>query len=330
MNEIEFKEQWKLDRPIYSAWGEFIVDTITQELENRGKHLNEFLKIPATCRLKDNDSLIDKAFYRAGKSYSDPYNQIEDKAGARFIVLLLDDIKVICDVIEKTDEWAFDACKHFDEDKEKDPLLFTYQSVHYILKPKDDITINGTTVPASTSCEVQVRTLLQHAHAELTHDAIYKAKRAIQPKVHRTVAKSMALIETTDDFFTAVTHQLNHGPLEEYGIIDRLDGLYLNLTGINSHTRKSSIVLWDMFEEFIDDNLVDNIQELLANPEYSFLSETIKKRYADNAFYQQSTVLFIYWMLKNKKRRLLRDWPFQQELLQPLAVDMGVNTYDDL
>ncbi len=329
MNELEFKEQWNLDKPAYSAWGEFIVDTINQGLESRGKHLSEFLKIPATYRLKDDNSLIDKAFYRAGKSYSDPYNQIEDKVGARFIVLLLDDIKVICDVIEKSNEWEFDACKHFDEDKEREPLLFTYQSVHYILKPKCDIKINGVTVPVSTSCEVQVRTLLQHAHAELTHDAIYKANRTIQPKVHRTVAKSMALIETTDDFFTAVTHQLNYGPLEEYGIINRLDGLYLNLTGIGSHTQKSSIVLWDTFEEFIDDSLVDNIQKFLANPEYAFLSETIKKRYIDNAFYQQSTVLFIYWMLKNKKRRLLRDWPFKEELLQPLAIDLGVNTYDD-
>jgi len=329
MNETEFKEQWILDKPIYGVLGGYIVDTITQELKNRGKKLNEFLKIPAAYRLKDDDSLIDKAFYRADKSYSDPYNQIEDKAGARFVVLLLDDIKVICDVIEKCDLWTFDACKHFDEDKEKDPLLFTYQSVHYILRPKNDITINDVTVPVSTSCEVQVRTLLQHAHAELTHDAIYKAKRTVQPKVLRTVAKSMALIETTDDFFTDVTHLLNHGPLEEYGVIDRLDGIYLKLTGINSHTRKSSIVLWDMFEEFIDDSLVDSIQEFIDNPEYSFLSQTIKKRYTENAFYQQNTVLFIYWMLKYKKRRLLRDWPFQEELLQPLAIDLGINTYID-
>jgi len=329
MNESEFKEKWESDKPVYRAWGEYVVNTITQDLEGRGKNLNEFLKTPAKYRLKDDGSLVDKAFYRPNKKYSDPYNQIEDKVGARFIVLLLDDIKEICDVIEKSPAWSFDACKHFDEDKEKDPLLFTYQSVHYILKPKKEIVVQDITIPESISCEVQIRTLLQHAHAELTHDAIYKAKRTVQPKVHRTVAKSMALIETTDDFFTSVTQQLNSGPLEEHGVIERLDGLYLNVTGIKSHTQKSSIVIWDVFEQCIDENLVDNIQSQLINSKYDFLSETIKKRYTENAFYQQSTVLFLYWMLERKKQRLLSNWPFQHELLEPLAVDLGVSTWAD-
>ena len=109
MNENDFKELWDAEKPIYRAWGEHVVNTITQELEKRGKKLDSFLKTPAKYRLKDDDTLIDKAFYRPGKDYSAPYQQIEDKVGARFIVLLLDDIKEICDVIKKTDDWVFDA-----------------------------------------------------------------------------------------------------------------------------------------------------------------------------------------------------------------------------
>ena len=201
MNEVEFIERWKLEKPIYKAWGGYVAGWICKKLEKRGNNLDEFLKIPAKCRLKEDGSLLDKAFYRPGKDYSDPYNQIEDKVGVRFVVLLLKDIKEICNVVQEHNIWVFDACKHFDEDKERDPLLFTYQSVHYIRKPKELMDIDGLSIPASTSCELQIRTLLQHAHAELTHDAIYKAKRTVQPKVQRTVAKSMALIETTDDFF---------------------------------------------------------------------------------------------------------------------------------
>ncbi len=329
MNEDEFKKKWETDKPIYRAWGEYVVKSISQELENKGKNLDAFLKTPAKYRLKEENSLIDKAFYRPGKNYSDPYNQIEDKVGVRFIVLLLSDIKEICDVIQESDNWSFDACKHFDEDKEKDPLLFTYQSVHYILRPKEEIDLNGVKVPKSTTCEFQIRTLLQHAHAELTHDAIYKAKRTVQPIVHRTVAKSMALIETTDDFFTSVTKQLNYGALEKYGIVERLDGLYLTLTGIKPYSQKSSIVIWDVFEKFIDENLIDNIQKLINDPKYNVLPDIIKSRYPKNSFYQQGVILFIYWMLIAKKRRLLKDWPFQRELLEPFAVDLGVSTWDD-
>ena len=167
MNESDLRVKWESEKPVYAAWGEYVINQITKELKLRDHNINEFLKVPATYRLKDDDSLIDKAFYRPNKKYSDPYNEIEDKVGARFIVLLIDDIQVICDIVQKSDKWNFDACKHFYKDKEKDPLLFTYQSVHYILRSKIDITVNSLIIPTSTSCEVQIRTLLQHAHAEL-------------------------------------------------------------------------------------------------------------------------------------------------------------------
>jgi ppGpp synthetase/RelA/SpoT-type nucleotidyltranferase len=327
MNETEFKKLWESEKAIYSAWGSYVVNAIKQALEKEEIDLDNFLKSPAKYRLKDDNSLVDKAFYRPEKTYTDPYNQIEDKVGARFIVLLLDDINKICNIIQQISDWTFDACKHFEEDKKNDPLLFTYQSVHYILRPKQEIEVGGIVITKSTPCEIQIRTLLQHAHAELTHDAIYKAKRTVQPEVHRTVAKSMALIETTDDFFKEVTKRLNYGPLQEYSILERLDGLYLSSTDIKPHTQKSSIIIWDEFEQFIDENLVDNIQAMLTKNE--FLSETIKKRYIENVFYHQSTILFVYWMLKKKKKRLLADWPFPKEILEPLAVDIGVSTWED-
>lgn len=325
MNEAEFKEQWELDKPAHKAWGDYVVDTISQRLQTQEKNLNDFLKVPAKSRLKDDRSLIDKAFYR-GKDYSDPYNEIEDKVGARFIVLLQEELQIICDIIESNNDWQFDACKHYETDRELDPLLFTYQSVHYILRPKREIAVEGISIPISTPCEVQIRTLLQHAHAELTHDAIYKSERTVQPKVHRTVAKCMALIETTDDFFSEATRQLNHGPLEEYGIQARLDGLYRSMTGLQSYSLKSSIVIWDQFEQLIDDQLVDNIQSELSK--IDSLPEIIKSRYGDSALYQQSIVLFIYWMLKKKKRRLLKDWPFSRDMLEPLANDLGISILD--
>ena len=88
-------------------------------------------------------------------------------------------------------------------------------------------------------------------------------------------------------------------------------------------------MIWDVYEQFVDETLVDSIQSLFSKPSYSYLPDKIKQRYPENAFYQQSIVLFIYWMLINKKRRLLNDWPFQRELLEPMAVDLGVSTWDD-
>jgi len=325
MMEDELRSKWHEDKPSYKAWGEFIVNEIKTSFKKKGKDLDSFFKVQPSVRLKTDNSLVEKALYRPNKSYTDPYNDIEDKVGTRFIVLLLDDIKEICSEIETSDLWTFDACKHFDEDKENNPLLFTYQSVHYILRAKQEITLNDTIIPSSTCCEVQIRTLLQHAHAELTHDEIYKAKGSIKPQVHRTVAKSMALIETTDDFFSEVTRMLNHGPLEDHRILEQLDGLYLSYTGISPKTQKSAITIWDEFESLIDDQLVDNIKEQFEKEPLSHLPKIIKDKYATNSFYQQSTVLFVYWMLKRKKQALLKQWPLNKDLLIPLANDIGVS-----
>jgi len=325
MTEAELQAKWEEEVPVYSEWADIILSEVSNKIELQGKTLTQFFKIPLNKRLKSAQSLIDKAFYR-NKSYSDPYVEIEDKVGVRFVVLLLEDIKIISDVIEGSEVWSFDACKNFNDDKEREPLLFTYQSVHYILRPVKTIRSNGINVTPNTPCEVQIRTLLQHAHAELTHDAIYKAKKTVKPSVHRTVAKSMALIETTDEYFSSATKELNFGPLEEHSIIERLDALYQSFTGNKSHNQKSTLTIWDEFEAVISDELVQDIQDrLISNPEYKFLSDVIVKGYSEHALYQQSTVLFLYWMLLFKKRRLLNDWPFSKDLIAVLASDLGVS-----
>lgn len=327
MTEGEFQTKWDQEQHVYDAWGRFIVLEICSNIEERGENLSTFLKLPAKHRLKDEKSLIDKAFYRAGKNYADPYNDIEDKVGVRFVVLVIDDIELICDIIKSSEIWSFDACKHFHEDKEKSPLLFTYQSVHFVLRPQNAFMFDGVEISTDIPCEVQIRTLLQHAHAELTHDAIYKSKTAIKPRVHRTVAKSMALIETTDDFFTEVIQQLSQGPVDELGVVSKLDALYFSFTGIKAETQKSILSILDEFEDLVDDELIGKIEEFVKSN--IAVIEIIKSKYAESAIYKQSTVLLIYWMLKRRKRKLLDNWPLDKKMLIPLANDLGVSTLDD-
>lgn len=324
MNEFELLELWKSEKHLYDAWGIHVTEQIKSQLISQGKNLELFFKIPPKSRLKSENSLVDKAFQRA-KNYDDPYQQIEDKVGVRFVVLLNEDIKQLCSLITSTDEWNVEESRNYEDEREKDPLLFTYQSVHYVIRPKNTILVNELEISKLICCEVQIRTLLQHAHAELTHDAIYKSKRKVIPKVHRTVAKSMALIETTDDFFSQVTTLLDSGPVKDTGILEKLDQLYFNLTGKHSQLQKSSIAIWDVFEKFVTNDLFESIDELIRSAQYSYLQSKIQTRYSDSVIYRQSTVLFIYWLLKNKKSSLLEDWPLSRDILEPLATDMGIS-----
>lgn len=323
MTEAEFRSRWQQEKALYKAWGDHVSTYIQRALVDQGIDLSSFLKIQVNPRIKEENSLVDKAFFR-GKNYSNPYDEIEDKVGVRFVVLLVEDIEKISSVIEQNSHWSFERCKHFEQDKEKDPLLFTYQSVHYVVRSKEKLSASGIEISQDVPCEIQIRTLLQHAHAELTHDAIYKSKRAVKPKVQRTVAKSMALIETTDDFFTEVTELLNEGPLKDHNLIATLDTLFSEFTALKPINQKSSLIIWDTYEDLIDASLAENIQNQLVNePNYSTLKKTIEDEYPLNTFYQQSVMLFVYWMLLFKKRRLIKDWPLPHKLLEMLATDVG-------
>jgi hypothetical protein len=72
----------------------------------------------------------------------------------------------------------------------------------------------------------------------------------------------------------------------------------------------------------INEDLVENVQNYVnQNPG---LNEITHGRYSDHAFYHQSVVLFVYWMLRNRRTMLRDNWPLQQTLLDMLAKDIGV------
>lgn len=253
MNEQDFLQKWNEETPMYDSWGHFVTSTICEKLKETGKDLNFFLKQSPIHRVKDSSSFLDKAFYRPNKEYDNPYNDIEDKVGCRFVVLLLEQIEELTRIIRTSDHWSYIECRHFGTERRKDPLLFTYQSVHYVVRSRCDFEHNGLNIKAETPCEIQIRTLLQHAYAELTHEAIYKAKTIVEPEVHRTVAKSMALIETTDDFFSDVNTKLNSRLSDNFNLQSQLDQLYKDYVGVSSsQAQKSSIIILDEFDSLID------------------------------------------------------------------------------
>lgn len=324
MNEQEFLQHWHNEKPMYKAWGDLVVSDLCQKLSEVGKDLEVHLKQPAKARVKSDDSLIDKAFYRPHKNYDNPYRDIEDKVGCRFVVLLVEHIDELSEIIKNNDKWEYKECRHFSEERKKDPLLFTYQSVHYVVRARVDKQINGEVIKAGTPCEIQVRTLLQHAYAELTHDAVYKAKTVVEPEVHRTVAKSMALIETTDDFFSDVNSKLNKSASLKFSFQQGLDALYAELIGINAHSaQKSSIVVLDEFDNLIDSKLLDTIKKFVVQK--PFIVDAIKAGLSNFPFYNQSISIFVFWLILRKRTRLLEDWPLDRNVMERVAADSGVS-----
>lgn len=324
MSETEFIRRWDDEKPQYEAWGSFVVAEMKASLSGRlgsESAIEYFLKIPPKPRVKDTASLIDKAYTR-GKPYTNPYIEITDKVGVRFVVLLNEDVRLVEELLCTNDAWIARKDKDYEEERELQPWTFTYQSLHYIVFAKQDTDVGGVVVRVDTPCEVQIRTLLQHAHSELSHPNIYKPRVSASPEMVRAAARSMALVETADDYFDQVVEKTrqNDRPLEDAKRI--LDALYCKHVGQEAEGTKSNTFIIDALLSLVEENLEQRLDDLVASDGY--IVDRIKQRSSDKSLYRKSSILLLYLLAKARPAELLEKWPLQQAELRPLYVDLGV------
>ncbi|MHB8033085.1 RelA/SpoT [Clostridium botulinum] len=318
MDQKDFIQQFKTDKHIYTAWGEYVKNKILELLKNK-VDVEQFLKLDVNVRVKSVDSLLEKAFYR-NKNYTDPYNEITDKVGIRFIVLYLDDIEVIEHIVESISEWNYSKDRDFSNEIEKNPEKFGYESCHYVVTNNSEIAYNKVTIPKGIACEIQIRTLLQHAYCEMSHSTVYKRK--VHNTVKRITARSMALIESADYFFKEVKGMVYN---EEKSYIDLLPKL------TEYYSTFAKVTLDDKINMFI----IDNYKELLNQSTFSeikkyieskpFLKEKICKNYNIKLIYRQPIVLLMYYLISQKRTLVYEKWPLTEDELIPLYNDLGIS-----
>ncbi|MDZ7583800.1 MAG: RelA/SpoT domain-containing protein [Thiobacillus sp.] len=327
MKETDIAGRWELDRPVCEAWAKFVQGEICSvvDLAIHPLTLSEFLKVPVKPRLKETKSLVDKALFRQ-KNYQDPYADITDKVGMRFVVLLTSDIKKVEQAICESDNWSSSKDRDYEEERKAKPLEFAYQSVHYVVRAARDVTVNAITVPAGTPCEIQVRTLLQHAHSELTHDSIYKPKRTASPEIQRVVAKSMALIEATDDFFEQVMVDLGNATGPERNAISVLSKLYRECVRLAPEAQKSNLLIVDAFSDQLNEDIEVSLGKLFQSKPY--VIERVAERAVDQHLYRQPAILLAYLMATLFPSATKQRWPLTPEELRPVYRDLGLSIDD--
>jgi len=324
MKEAELLARWRAEKPLYEAWSDFISQKVHEGLHASiaPVSLDYFIKVPVKPRLKADSTLVDKALHR--KKYANPYDDLTDKVGMRFVVLLTTDIKKVCEVIEAgVGQGFWEASKDRDYEKERldKPLEFSYQSVHYVLRAKAGIVQQGYSIPEGAPCEVQIRTLLQHAHSELTHDTLYKPKTTARPEVKRTVAKSMALIEATDEFFEKAIKDLDEAARPGRELLAFLAKLYENGTKVApGHELSNQIVIDTCFELAPKAPYKDLADFLQAK---GFVFDKIKERLSTRHFFTQPVVLIAYYLAHAKPAQVKDIWPLDRDDLAIVFSDLG-------
>jgi ppGpp synthetase/RelA/SpoT-type nucleotidyltranferase len=168
----------------------------TQSVEPRAKTLDSFARKAGTVHPLDPSR----------PKYEDPLRDITDMAGVRVITYLP----------KAVDQVVFAVRDQFDVIRQEDKFerlareeRFGYASVHLLAKLKP----NRTSLLeyrrfADLVGEIQVRTVLQHAWAELEHDILYKGAQVVPASVRRGFTAAAVLLELADREFQAIEDEV--------------------------------------------------------------------------------------------------------------------------
>lgn len=159
-----------------------------------------------TSRCKERESLEGK-ISREGKSYSE-LSDLTDVVGFRITTYFASDVDRVAELIEK--ELVLDEENSIDKRKAAEPDRFGYMSLHLVASHKDE----RTCLPEYKCCtgkrfEIQIRTILQHAWAEIEHDMGYKSESAVPQTVRRRFSRLAGLLELADEEFQVIRNQLS-------------------------------------------------------------------------------------------------------------------------
>jgi putative GTP pyrophosphokinase len=322
MTEDEFLERWRKDQPIYEAWGRCVASALTSALAPLISPVSAdvFIRIPIKPRLKGDGSLLTKAFYRS-KPYANPYDDITDKVGVRIVLLVASQMHVLQKVIEQCPAWTVSKDKDFEDEREREPLKFSYQSDHYIVRSKADATFEGTTIPAGTPCEVQVRTLLQHAQSELTHDTIYKPSVESTPEMLRATAKSMALIEATNDYFEQVMEAVILATGESRKLAEALAGVYCEFTGLAPDPTRTDGLLMEAYAPQPSAAIADGLKRFLT--EKAYVADRLRERGPRKILFRQPSILLAYLAVSSTPKQAIEIWPLTRAEIELIYADLG-------
>jgi ppGpp synthetase/RelA/SpoT-type nucleotidyltranferase len=323
MGEAEFGDWLDGMRPALEAWGDFIVARVTElvKLDLGDEAYKPFFKIPPGYRSKDRKSAVKKL---KKKKYAQPKEQMTDLVGARFVVLLKTDIEIVERAIVGQTGWAISRDRNPVDEQAKDPTSFEYQSVHYLLRNNKEFVHKGVTIPEGLSCEVQIRTVLQHAYAELGHDRIYKGEQHVPLSVQRLVARCMALMETTDEMFVNAVHELDqvNREIEHWcAFLDEtLKPILTTITPTCDDHEARDIL--DTYKDLLKEAGLDSVKADLT----PFVTKKIQERASRGGLFAKPVVLAVYWLVKTHPFEVSQIWPVPglRNELDQVKADLGV------
>lgn len=323
-DENKIREEFHNIILLLEGWGTEVDLILTDFIKSLGLSFERVQQWPKH-RVKDVESYVSKVLYR--KTYQNPIKDTTDKVGTRIVLLNIDDVYEISSFIEHCDEWIFvEQAQDIDYIREHNPIEFSYQSNHFIVKPK----------PGKYSeeqcdlltCEIQVRTLLQHAYAETSHDTVYKKGHSSSPKVLRNLAVTMAFLETADEKIKTIyknTKSMTTPKIDLMRLMDELYRKYVPTYSEADYDAGITEALMAIFDENYYLEVTENLKKFVEENDGDIRAALEQEK--PSILFRQPVVLLAFYTIRKRPHYLIQNWPFTYNSL--LQVLRAMNISDD-
>lgn len=107
-------------------------------------------------------------------------------------------------------------------------------------------------------------------------------------------------------------------------LLPKLDTMYREIVGQKCGAADGQcLIIFRVFGDLCSQSIEHDIRKLFSDvPDLAF---TIKANRDELPFYHQGIILFLFYLLKRHRNRLIRDWPLDREALARVATNIGVS-----
>ena len=197
----ELLAQYDALQPVYEKMADYVPGKLKEFFDEAG-----IVVAALEHRVKTRASLTGKLQLK-GNKYRDIYD-ITDLVGIRVITFYIDDVDKVASIVDRLFEIDWD--NSIDKRKAHEIDSFGYLSLHYICRiPEQAYKDPEHPELNQIRFEVQMRTVLQHAWANMNHDTGYKSGVEIPTIYKRNMSRLAGMLELVDDEFSRIRRELS-------------------------------------------------------------------------------------------------------------------------
>ncbi|MCR5175532.1 MAG: hypothetical protein K6C05_01640 [Anaerovibrio sp.] len=255
--EKEILQTYSDNIETYVELGEILHTKLTEMIKKNG-----FFTMDVCHRIKTVGSLAEKLRRKSGK-YASIYD-ITDLCAARIICYLNVTVDEIADALKKN--FVLDKFNSIDKRKALSATQFGYLSLHNVVSLKPDEGFRPEL--CKIRCEIQIRTVLQHAWAEIEHDLGYKSSYGVPNTIRREFSRIAGLLEIADNQFVELNSNIQQYKKD---IAEQLESGEYQALPLDEVTLNEYLTKNDEFFEFVEMYSNAAQVEYLPTPAYGHL-----------------------------------------------------------